>query len=770
MDSNYYQLYINKVLQLSETIVIKSIDTAEALNAYVDLQYVTTGVGELTNTLDPATWKYYLNLAGEYHLTDVQMQVVSMDTLENIIFSKENLLIHKATARGYAYGTRAYNELVTRFPDQEMLILGILYPVDIDLAIAAPDGVILGYPPDLIESNEYSLVSKLQAWIDGFKARYMNRQFTLTDNLYAASVLGVMYLQLVPTILNLRLEACKTNEAHSYHIRQYLASHGLLNAYVDQMTTKQALFFYRNITYIERNAGKRDIFDWLVEHIMTERFIPIAEYTMRHDLTNQPEDIYPTLSFRKKPLNLGYIAENSDVLSLERLLTKQDNLARDNLRYKEEVVASIQEQMENSLSNVVMTKVLESSMIDYSNSSPYSMEDILLNHWLFLSTEDIYVAIVNVANPKTGETLPLTAKEAYALMWYAFCKTVGIDLVNIPEVFAKRVLRIPQVDVDEIMSVVNADLVDRSIAEQALSMQPVITEIISTASFYDTCKEIYNAAQMQRRLKAAQHHTVQRGMVHGMISRIYSDNFCKLTEEPETYSDWLSTRNIVIGDLSDADLKVLYLDLIQEATGLALNTTTSLRDLQSAMVKMLRQLSSYSVQVIAEINNTEIKQTDWTAVRIGDQDGTYRAQLYLPDLTVQPLSRDMTYYHEATIRLIDSHIEGSLDSFQKAKGALRLIVKPQSGRYDEIRFVRVPISSLQVRSAVPLATNTENIIPVIGYEVFLGLTEPERQEFVDVYHNGYRLAPNYTNPEVDQEEYEESLYMVPFYSAPNYSF
>ena len=363
MSSNHYQIYLNQVQQLAETITIKSSDTAEALNRFV------TEVHRFpVEPLDPKSWKYYLNLAGEYHDVDTPMYVVSMDTLSKIIFSKENLKLHRATAKGYAYGTRQYRELVAQYPDQEMLILGILYPVDLDKAITAPDWTILGYPSQLVESNEYSFIPKLQNWINGVQTRWTNSQYGISDALYPASVLGILYLNLVPTILNLRLEACRTNEAHSFHVRQYLGSHGLLDGYIEHMTTKQALFFYRNIAYIERNVGKREVFEWLVEHIMTERYLPIAEYTMRHDLSQQPDELYPTPLFKKKALNMGYGSDVTDAVSLERMLDKQDKVARDNPKYKEEMAPRIKKSMENSLSNVVATKMLESSVVDMSNS------------------------------------------------------------------------------------------------------------------------------------------------------------------------------------------------------------------------------------------------------------------------------------------------------------------------------------------------------------------------------------------------------------------
>lgn len=724
-------------MQLAETIVIKSSDSVLSINKFVTDYHGISSV----DTLYPKTWKYYLNISGEYHFTDIEMKVVSLDTLETIVFSKENFKVHRATARNYVYGTRPYLELIAQYPQQEMLILGILYPTDIDIAIEAKDGAILAYPPNLVEENEYSLISNLQKWINGYKIRWVNQQFGISDPLYPATSLAIMYLNLVPAILSYRLEACKTNEIHSFHIFQYLSSHGLLDSYVDSMTRKQSLFFYRNIAYIERNAGKRDIFEWLVEHIMTERGLPLAEYVMRHDLSNQPTDVYPTLSFHKNAINSSYSIETIATDTLLQILSKEDKSARSNTLYKEEHLATMQTAMENSLSNVVLTKIVESSIIDHSNSSPYSMEEILINHWLFLSTNGLYKAFIGITNPRTGERIPLTVKDAYIFVWYVFCKSINIDLVFIPKLFAKRVQRIdgamsvPTSDgaIDDIMSAVDSKLVNRATAVKAVSLQPTIEPIISTEAFYNLCAKIYTSAQLQRSIVAYQEHAVGRAMVHGMISRVYSDNICSIADGNVRYVDWFDDRNIIVSNLNNADMGAMYLDLVRESTGLALTTTNSLKDLQTAMIKMLTQLSSYSIQVIGEINNTDIKQTDWTVVRVGDIDAKNKMHTYHPMATVEPSDIQCKSKCMLSYDIDANKIDSNISIRQSTISRFDITVKPKMHQAMDSWKVRVRTVPTYAKLQNDVPKNNEGIIPVSGLDIFLPLTNLERSTIKDIY-------------------------------------
>ena len=770
--SNYYQLYINSVIKLASTLVIKSAETADGLNSYV-LDYYGSGA---LDTLNPHSWKYYMNISGEYHPTDAEMYVVSLDTLENIKFSKEILKTHLATYDGYKYGTRQYKELVNRYPDQELLIRGILYPIDIDVAINAKDGTILIYPTELIEYNEYSLITNLQNWIYGYKERWVNKQFGISDKLYPATALGIMYLNLVPAIINFRLAACKTNEAHSFHVHQYLASHGFLNTYLDTMTIKQALFFYRNIAYIERNSGKKEIFNWLIEHVMTERSLPIAEYEMRHNLANQPDELYPTLTFNKQPINSAGSANPKTVFSLNEVLDKEDSLARDNLEYKNLDMPVIKSAMENSLHNVQETKMLESSVIDYTNSSPYNIEDILLNHWLYLSSIDKYKAYVLVTNPKTDEKLSLSAKDAYILYLYCYCKSIGIKLEHIPNMIAYRVqqtiTRINNhstiVDFDILLKLVDQKIVNKSIIEFAVSMQPNIATIISTQAFYSTCTQIYDAAQMQRRLVSTQEHFIARGMVANAIDRIYADVVCYLVDGEMLYPDWFLARTLDIEDLSRDELVLLYSDILKQSTGLAVNTTSSLKTLQKAMVNLLSQLSSYTIQFVSEINDTNIKQTDWPSVRVGTVKGNNNAVIDVPNLFVDLIHYDTNVNSALKVDLSNDNVIGTIRTKDLISEKILFDFYAKLGHPGTIIFEIMNISNIQVKPTIPLVKNSMDVIPVIGIDKYLSLTQAQQQNMKDVY-NSFISEPMPGNSQEDLDQLAASRYVVDRYVTPDYT-
>lgn len=69
MSQTQYDIYLDDTFKLTRSLVIKSSASADAINKGL------SDLGNEVNTLDPTTWKYYLNLNGQYHGTDVPMYV-----------------------------------------------------------------------------------------------------------------------------------------------------------------------------------------------------------------------------------------------------------------------------------------------------------------------------------------------------------------------------------------------------------------------------------------------------------------------------------------------------------------------------------------------------------------------------------------------------------------------------------------------------------------------------------------------------------------------
>lgn len=719
-------------MELAETIVIKSEYSALLLNDYCTRQY---GEGSFDSNY-PETWKYYLNISGEYFSEDTVMTISSLDTMQEITFSKANLNLHPATKSAYQYGTRYYRELVLRYPENEQLILGILYPCDIQTAIEADDFTVLSYPPHLVEENEASLIENINIWLAKYNHLWNNKQFTFTDVYYGHACVGVMYLQLPPLIINLRLKACRTNEVHSYHIREYLASHGMLDEYLSRMTNKQALFFYRNINYIERNNGKVEIFEWLMEKIMTDRGLPLSEYTMRHDISTHSTDLEPTVMFRRRLLNTE-VATFQDVdnyATLDTILTKEIELAKGNEEYIFYNKADIRRSFQRTLSATIATKVLESAVTDLTDAVPYTLHHALLNHWMYYSQKNLYTAYLLVKDPRTGIDFTIGARDAYMYFLYAFAKSIGITLTKIPPLYCERVQRDPIPDTTDLMKVVDSKYISVEEADFVKSFNPVIGTMTTAGTFISTVEAIHDASMKQSNYVANKEHMYTRGLAHALISRIYKDELVQTVDQGMAYEEWMDNAGLGYADFTEKDWYDLSLNLYEQATGRPMNVTEGVNGLQKAMVGLFEKLSSYSIQFITDINKTAVKVVNWAAVRVGDMKGAgkafYEIQLYFMKLLRHAYRIHAKYAVEIpadSVKLIGFMGEQNV-------GSLEIPFETQLMNNPNARAI-VNIGSTGLLSYEGFAETIIDIGTTKHFEAYYALTDAEKLSYKNVFDN-----------------------------------
>ena len=629
MINNHYRLYVDKLLSLAETMTVKFEAAALAINAQIQVEFGYASVDEA----HPKTWKYYQNISGQYHVSEKIIYINSLDSIDVIAFSRTSLAANRATRQAYLHGSRHYRELMLQYPDQELLIRGVLYPADIDEAIAARDGTILSYPVEMVEANEYTFISKIQAWAFAYLDRWVNPQYTLSDDLYAATCMGQFYLHLVQALFVTRLAACKTNEVHSFHVQQYLASHGMLDVYLEHLTAQQTLFLYRNVLYLQRNAGKRDTFDWLLDKLLTERGLSVYAYSATHDYTDLARTdarasntgLLPQVAFKRKPLNAPAQKIVKLPNSLTQVLGKMTPLAVGNEVYQTYHYQQMSDALTYSSSSTLATKVLESAAVDYTDAAPYPLADILLNHWLAWASVNVYSASVLLSIPRNGTNLRIESHDAVAIFLYALHSAMSPDntprLTAIPAVWTQRVLRSPPPARSELSSLVDTTLLSDAELDTVYALRQERGFYKSIDAFYDQCVAIFSNAGKQYTFYATRSHYLARAQAQAAVAQLYTDAFVNL-EAPDTltgtlYAEWFAAKGLDFSDFSGQEFFDLASAIVLAATGAGSHPRSRLGEMQRAMVSLFTQLSSYSVQVLSDVNLSNIRVVPRPSLRVG---------------------------------------------------------------------------------------------------------------------------------------------------------
>jgi hypothetical protein len=643
MSNSFYTLYIEEVLRLSFTMVIKSSITAERINEYQLIQGYQPDVMDVDK-------KYYMNMAGEYHRSNTMMRIVSLDTLDEIDFTKENLRIHTATARDYRFGSIYYNDLQLRYPGQEDLIDGILNPVDKQTAIAAKDGTILYYDTSLVEVQEENLIPLLQKHCYQMYSRWHIEGYNHTDDYYPAAQIGVVYGSIPIEILNIRVENCHTEMAHSYHIREYLASTGKLDVYLSYLTLGQQLFLYRNLRWIVANMGNQHTFERLINEIITKRNLPLARYVVNQTTANMPGSLLPDIELYREPLNSHPGDGTNPERTLEYILRKEDTLARSNPDVVNDAIVDTMSLMQHSQFGRLDTKVLESALLDISDSVPHSFEDTLVNHWLYYAATHRMDAVVGVTHPVTGQRVSMSAGDAWIVYWFALSKRQSLPHAEIPYFLASRVLNPTRPTMANLKDIIIPGYVSDGTLQNMLDRLPVTGVYVSLDTFYSQVRSIYDVQSEQRLIWSSHHNHKARAMVKNAARRCFTTRYCNIDAE-QRVDDWMDARGYDFLEFSDFNLDLLQAEILQEITQASTQRVTSLEEMQRAMLSIMRQLSSYSVQYIQTVNTNAYRVLDMPLVKIGD---------------VKQSGEAMHYVQPATISVVDVKGKGGQAGFKPA--------------------------------------------------------------------------------------------------------
>lgn len=655
--SQLYQIYSNMNFLLARTVVIKFDFVSEIINKELSYQ------GYQISPYDITTHKYYMNLAGEYHDSDRQIllnetglpymtvAVATDNGPQTVPFTKE--LFHGnepniSLLNEYQLGNDYYKQLVNRYPRFINLINGILNPIDKQIAIAAKDGTILSigfrqiemddkgnisyHIPSyieganvrkLIEHNEYNLITELQSWVSKVLFRWFNYSYTLTDDMYAAYFLGMLYANITNKILNIRLANCFTPMVHSFHVREFLESHGKLGKYIDYIPYEQTMYLYRNVRYLELNLGKTFVFDELIDNLLTPTGIPLAGYMLRHDLSEIDglNKLLPDAKMHREHINFKSIGGSVDVKTIRNVLDDEKLLARENYKYLDLIEQDMAKAMSLSGDDYLYTKVLESELFDIIDPAPVDLFSMLLWFWVYLASKGLYRGSIFVANPVSNERIALTPLNAFILMLYCAnravlkirLKTIPNDIVtarwitrsNDPDVIPKNYPGV--MTLEEQKQFCDMTYISTNTIKKVMGDFDGDYEASSPSQFYSMVKKHHDELRRKFFNVCYEEDMYANGYAEKVMRNCYWHDIPVTLAKPNTnYDSWLKTLGIDFENFEELDYLTLAEDLVVACVSDTSEYKFTRAQTQEAMINIMRHFGSYTTHYIYSINEGSI--------------------------------------------------------------------------------------------------------------------------------------------------------------------
>jgi len=612
--------YTSETLMLIDSLSIKNHDIALAVNRGL---VVNNGLVIPTALTE---WKYYMNLAGIKHSTNntVMVYVSKTGTTQELtltLLSTNPSLVNELHTKG-----TLYRDIIATYPDDREYINGMLYPADINTVTTIPDGTIVGYDTTLVNTNESSVIRELNAYIYNFLSRWYLKEYTITDELYYTSMLGVLYSTLPTILMNIRLAKIKTNEVHPFHIYNYFKARLNLSDDLIFMDDKSKIWLYNNVDYLLNNIGKQGTLDSIISNIFTPNGVGVGGFTVHTpdilvNSTDIPNPIIPLytkndLTVKRNALNSyykdhGVYSPVSDIMNNEIVYdnTKDTGIGDSIAVFTANHITSTQNDM---LSVEKKTKLLEIETSDIFNLTGVDMMEVVIDNIVYNTFNNSTNFSVEYTDPNTNRTYKLTLKDSVYLLLTMLQKTTGAA--------------------SAVSSYNYSTVLDSHVTNQAL-----LHNIVDDAENTYLTREIVNYLPLSNSVNNSQvmfnyFSDIQKFYINN--SMLMSNlNTPKLSNNLKTMNNVVNLRGSV--DISNAGTPVIpsdmlvanginyvvstgydYVraidDLILLLTGINIDSYIYVNDRVSRYTSIMDKLTSYTTQVVknASINKTiDVKHT-----------------------------------------------------------------------------------------------------------------------------------------------------------------
>ena len=588
MSSPQINAYKERTVNLVRSMVIKSSQTIAAQNNYL------AALGYPVDVDHPLTWKYYLNLAGQYHESDEIPYIISSDTKARIPYTQEALAGHPITQLDYGVGGSYYQDLLNDYPKLRDVIPRVLNPVDPAMALDAPDYTLLYWNKNYVDSWETSLFRRVKAWIYAYMNRWHITSFALSDNLYPAAALGVLYLNLPLCVMGIREELSRTPEASSFHIWSYLGGRFELDRYKDYLTHEQALFLYNNIDYLRFHVGKEQTLLTLLQrlakpvNIEAKRFDIVQKQDTKLDkrhgslllLRNPYESARPDSSAnRREALTYG----------LDLTLDK----ARDNAKEYIDDEINITQAVEDTNVNFDPTGLVELTINQPPPERQMNPGYQRLIQWISLVHRNKLFTTHQIDIAGYGE-ITLTAKEALLVFMYAVSAAKRIPLTHVPTVHIADTLTTVKPTADALDVYVPVKYREGEFGRRMLAHYRAPTVITSTKGFEthvnNTVMDYYHTWTLSNLM----HDAKTRSGLKTMLHLLYPGEICILPETGSEYLPLLEALDIPTGLLTSMDYYALALEIMSTVIGLDIDGN-GITNKHKAIIDIIGLLASYNI-------------------------------------------------------------------------------------------------------------------------------------------------------------------------------
>jgi hypothetical protein len=425
------------------------------------------------------------------------------------------------------------------------------------------------------------------------------------------------------------------------------------------------MFLYRNIRYIERNAGRQDTFEFLIENLLTERAIPVDGYNLTElytDMQNGGIDRIP-VGF-KTPLNFQErsLGRDVEIYGMDLLIDKEINEGALHERLLDEYREDAHKSVKRSKVLASPTKLIEVTGTDPNSIRNESFLDRLVYDWCYLSSMGMYNGLIDLIDPQSGNNIRLSSLEAFCVFIYAYYKGYHETEVN----------RIPPFNCSEQEDgtwftandykpglITRAELHRDSIINYFVETHVSIpTPITDRTTMYNNSYERWIAKGKREHYVGSMRTDDMRADAEYIYRFNYRERFIEHEFTGMPYRDFMYERGFQVDNYSPSIWKDLCTDLLKLTVDYDPEAAIGFSEIQENLVQLFLRLSSYTIQVVNKYGSSD----EVTMEPVG-------ALVQYIDVE-EEAATEMIY--ESSAHLVDVKEEGTVEAKAIGMGAISM--------------------------------------------------------------------------------------------------
>lgn len=581
-------IYNRECMDLTRSLLIKSDLLAR------DVEYLLT---ENTDYLDVPRehWKYYMNISGEYHSTNERMFITSLDTLTTIEFTKEVLVDHPITKEKYGPTDSLTKDLMVRYPENLLLIMGIIYGIDKGLAIGSDEFTILAYDRSLVGVQEINLMPELQQRLYSEYRNYLNKDYADIEPYYAVVAMAFIAKQARQAIKAIRLSNYKTTRACDYYIWSYINSKLYLEDLKDNFNREDIFYLYKNIDRLTRKAGSNEVLLELINQFLTRDRISTYRLNLTRDTTLIDElDAKTDTVYLEVPLVTDSAAKNADINEYVEMGGERGE------RQLTDYESTLDRRHRTTLDDVPTRELKVYEVVKDATDTQLLLTDIDI--FLDGVVNGYYNDIYSIPDHVNSKVYNMTALEAFIFYTYIIRRKLGAEVGYIPK---HSIYLAPRPSRPSALQLANEYHISTLEAEKILdAIVPYPDSVLSQNELVDyTAKVKSTFHDVVRHVRRNTTRTNQ-----AKITRIYDELYFTgeydLVKGDILYTDWLAARNINLDDLNELDFTILEAYMLEYVFNIDLSTRSSHYAL--GITELISRLNNYRVNIRTQATSNNL--------------------------------------------------------------------------------------------------------------------------------------------------------------------